>query len=131
MAFHRWYIIRCHFMIRRPSLHSIPATIMEMFVYSRPGVIEFLPALSDKLTKGGISGVLCRTQAKVDELNWDFTNKKLEATISSGKEQTIRFQLRKDIVYAKADGKEVEIKGGILEMDFADAESRTIELSWK
>ena len=37
---------------------GIPAIIMEMLAYSRPGVIEVLPALPPSLVKGSINGML-------------------------------------------------------------------------
>ena len=43
---------------------GIPAIIMEMLAYSRPGVIEVLPALPPSLVKGSINGMLARTFAQ-------------------------------------------------------------------
>ena len=76
-------------------LNSLPAVVMEMLLYSRPGVIELLPACSSKLTKGAITGIKCRTQATVENLEWDFIHKKIKATISSDKNQSIEFMYRK------------------------------------
>ena len=42
--------------------------MMEMLLYSRPGVIEVLPALPPTLLKGSINGMLARTFARVDNL---------------------------------------------------------------
>ncbi|HLN22191.1 MAG TPA: glycoside hydrolase N-terminal domain-containing protein, partial [Bacteroidales bacterium] len=50
---------------------GIPAIMMEMLAYSRPGVIEVLPALPPSLTKGSINGMLLRTFAKLDKLQWN------------------------------------------------------------
>ena len=55
-----------------PDAHGgIPAIVMEMLLYSRPGVIEVLPALPESLTKGSIKGMLARTFARIDTLAWD------------------------------------------------------------
>ena len=43
---------------------AFPAIIMEMLAYSRPGVIEVLPALPPSLVKGSINGMLARTFAQ-------------------------------------------------------------------
>ena len=52
-----------------PDAHGgIPAVLMEMLVYSRPGVLEILPALPASLSKGSIHGMLARTFARIDEL---------------------------------------------------------------
>ncbi len=79
------------------ALHSLPAVILEMLVYSRPGVIELLPACSEKLEKGKITGVKCRTQATVELLEWDFKTKTINATISTLKDQDIELFFRKGI----------------------------------
>ena len=55
-----------------PDAHGgIPAIVMEMLLYSRPGVIEVLPALPEPLVKGSINGMLARTFARIDKLEWD------------------------------------------------------------
>ena len=43
---------------------GIPTIMMEMLAYSRPGVIEVLPALPPSLVKGSINGMLLRTFAQ-------------------------------------------------------------------
>ncbi|MCX6327029.1 MAG: glycoside hydrolase N-terminal domain-containing protein [Bacteroidia bacterium] len=78
-------------------LNSLPAVVMEMLVYSRPGVIELLPACSSRLNSGKISGVNCRTQATVESLEWNFQEKRVVAAISSKKDQTIELMYRKGI----------------------------------
>ena len=50
---------------------GIPAIMMEMLAYSRPGVIEVLPALPPTLKKGSIDGMQLRTFARLDKLSWD------------------------------------------------------------
>jgi hypothetical protein len=47
---------------------GIPAIIMEMLLYSRPGIIEVLPARPPSLVKGSINGMLARTFARIDKL---------------------------------------------------------------
>ncbi len=48
---------------------GIQTIIMEMLAYSRPGVIEVLPALPPTLVKGSIKGMLLRTFARLDKLD--------------------------------------------------------------
>jgi hypothetical protein len=76
---------------------GIPTLIMEMLVYSRPGVIGLLPAEPDSLTKGSVKGILCRTQAKIDDLRWNLETKKIDVTISSRVDQTIKLFVRRGI----------------------------------
>jgi hypothetical protein len=68
---------------------SIPTIMMEMVLYSRPGVIEVLPALPETLTKGSVKGLLARTFAKVDDLTWDMAAKTVEVTVTSRRTQDI------------------------------------------
>lgn len=79
------------------ALNSLPAAILEMLVYSRPGVIELLPACSDKIAKGKISGVKCRTQATVENLEWDFEKGLVQATIISEVDQEISLIFRRPV----------------------------------
>jgi alpha-L-fucosidase 2 len=68
---------------------GIPAIIMEMLAYSRPGVIEVLPALPHTLVKGTINGMLARTSARIDKLTWDMQKRTVDLTITSLKKQDI------------------------------------------
>ena len=68
---------------------GIPAIMMEMLAYSRPGVIEVLPALPPSLVKGSINGVLLRTFAKLDKLNWNLDDRTVNLTVTSVKKQDI------------------------------------------
>ena len=63
--------------------------MMEMLAYSRPGVIEVLPALPHPLEKGSVSGMLARTFARIDKLAWDMQARTVDLTITSVKEQDI------------------------------------------
>ena len=68
---------------------GIQAIMMEMLAYSRPGVIEVLPALPHPLEKGSVSGMLARTFARIDKLAWDMQARTVDLTITSVKEQDI------------------------------------------
>ncbi len=76
---------------------GIPTIMMEMLLYSRPGVIEILPAVPDSLTKGSIRGMLARTFAKVDTLAWDMPSRTADLTITSLKDQDIMLIVRHGI----------------------------------
>ncbi len=76
---------------------AVLSLMMEMLVYSRPGVIEFLPALPETLTKGDIKGILARTFAKIDDLSWDLGSKTIDATITSRRDQEITLIVRHGI----------------------------------
>ena len=81
-----------------PDAHGgIPAIIMEMLAYSRPGVIEVLPALPPSLVKGSINGMLARTFARIDKLAWDMEARTVDLTITSVKNQDITLIARHGI----------------------------------
>ncbi|HMD87327.1 MAG TPA: glycoside hydrolase N-terminal domain-containing protein [Terriglobia bacterium] len=73
---------------------ALPTLMMEMLVYSRPGVIELLPALPDSLSKGSIRGVMCRTEAKVESLTWDTKSHTVDLTLRSRKRQDLDLIVR-------------------------------------
>jgi len=68
---------------------GVPAIIMEMLLYSRPGVIELLPALPPSLQKGSINGMLARTFARIDKLAWDMEARTVDMMITSVRKQDI------------------------------------------
>jgi alpha-L-fucosidase 2 len=73
-----------------PDAHGgIPAIIMEMLAYSRPGVIEVLPALPASLVKGTINGMRLRTFARLDKLAWDMEARTVDLKITSARKQDI------------------------------------------
>jgi alpha-L-fucosidase 2 len=73
-----------------PDAHAgIPAIVMEMLAYSRPGIIEVLPALPPSLGKGSINGMLLRTFAKLDKLAWDMEARTVDLTVTSVKKQDV------------------------------------------
>lgn len=68
---------------------GIPAIIMEMLVYSRPGVIEVLPALPDSLIQGSVNGILLRTSARLDKLTWNMESRSVDLTVTSLRAQDV------------------------------------------
>ncbi len=68
---------------------GIPTIMMEMLAYSRPGVIEVLPALPETLVKGSIDGMLARTFARIDKLAWDMDARTVELTVTSFRKQDV------------------------------------------
>lgn len=68
---------------------GVPTIIMEMLLYSRPGVIEVLPALPQGLRKGSINGMLARTFARIDELTWNMETRTVKLTLTSERKQDV------------------------------------------
>jgi alpha-L-fucosidase 2 len=73
---------------------SIPTLIMEMLLYSRPGVIEVLPAIPISLTRGSVKGMMARTFARVDDMTWDMAAKSVDLTVTSRRQQDITLIVR-------------------------------------
>ncbi len=76
--------------------NTIPAIIMEMLTYSRPGVTELLPAVPNYLTQGSISSVRGRNRVTVS-LNWNLTAKTVNATLHSDITQKVTLINRRGI----------------------------------
>lgn len=68
---------------------GIPAIMMEMLAYSRPGVIEVLPALPPSLVRGSINGMLLRTFARLDKLSWNMDSRIVDLTVTSVRKQDV------------------------------------------
>jgi hypothetical protein len=76
---------------------GIPTIMMEMLAYSRPGVIEVLPALPPSLVKGSINGMLLRTFARLDKLAWDMEARTVDLTVTSFRKQDVTLIARHGI----------------------------------
>ncbi len=76
---------------------GIPTIMMEMLAYSRPGVIEVLPALPPTLVKGAMNGMLLRTFARLDKLSWDMDARTVDLTVTSARMQDVTLIARHGI----------------------------------
>jgi hypothetical protein len=76
---------------------GIPAIMMEMLAYARPGVIEVLPALPLSLKRGTVRGMLVHAFARLDELTWDMEERTADLTITSMREQDVTLIARQGI----------------------------------
>jgi hypothetical protein len=71
--------------------------MIEMLAYSRPGVIEPIPALPPSLVKGSINGMLLRTFARLDKMSWDMDARTVDMTITSVRKQDVTLIARHGI----------------------------------
>ena len=76
---------------------GLQTIMMEMLAYSRPGVIEVLPALPPSLVRGTITGMLLRTFARLDRLSWDMDARTAELTVTSVRAQDVTLMARHGI----------------------------------
>jgi alpha-L-fucosidase 2 len=81
---------------------GIPTIMMEMLAYSRPGVLEVLPALPETLGKGSIVGMLLRTFARLDKLTWNMDARTVDLTVTSFRKQDVTLIARYGIEDIKA-----------------------------
>lgn len=93
------------------ALGALPAFFIEMLVYSRPGVIELLPALPREIPQGRLSGVRCFTFARLQRLTWDRRQGWIEADILSLEDQEIFIHYRHGLASMTVDGTERELSG--------------------
>ncbi|MBP8302904.1 MAG: glycoside hydrolase N-terminal domain-containing protein [Phycisphaerae bacterium] len=117
-----------------PDAHSgIPAIIMEMLAYSRPGVIEVLPALPPSLVKGSIHGMLARTFARIDTLAWDMDARTVDLTITSTRRQDVTLIARHGIdeISAPSDVLAAKPPSGTADCDLHLPEGRPVRVHLK
>ena len=107
-------------------LCNLPDVVMEMLVFSKPGEIELLLTLSERIPSGSIVGVKCRTFAAVNQLKWDFNGKKIRTEISSLTDQNIKVRYRNGIKSLIVDG--VLIESEIIEESYVERQLRAGEL---
>jgi alpha-L-fucosidase 2 len=111
---------------------GISAIIMEMLLYSRPGVIEVLPALPPSLEKGSIHGMLARTYARINKLTWDIQERTVGITITSLKNQDITLIARYGIEDISApSGILGEFRKGNADCELHLPENKPVELHLK
>lgn len=110
---------------------GIPALTMEMLAYSRPGIIEILPALPASMVKGSIRGMLARTFARIDKLEWDMQTRTVDITITSLKKQDITLIARYGIENIKGPAGTIEesFKPGKANIDLHLPENEPVELN--
>ena len=112
---------------------GIPAIIMEMLAYSRPGVIEVLPALPLSLVKGSIIGMLARTFARIDKLSWDMDARTVDLTVTSVKKQDVTLIARHGIeaITASAGVLVAQPQSGMANCNLHLPEGKQVEIHLK
>ncbi|WP_158853522.1 glycosyl hydrolase family 95 catalytic domain-containing protein [Saccharothrix deserti] len=71
------------------AANAIPGVLAEALVYSRPGVLEILPALPAQLAKGTITGVRARGRIRVHSFSWDLPARTATLSITSDINQEV------------------------------------------
>jgi len=112
------------------ALCSMPAVVLESLVYSRPGFIEFFPAMDKKFPNGKATNILCRTKAVVRELEWNNQTGEYKMKIESLVDQEIQIMFRHRDVQIFEEGKEaVKIsKGELQKISFRAGETKVFKV---
>jgi alpha-L-fucosidase 2 len=71
------------------AANAIPGVLAEALIYSRPGVLEILPALPAQLSKGTITGVRARGRIRVHSFAWDVPARTAALSITSDVDQEV------------------------------------------
>lgn len=71
--------------------------IAEALLYTRPGLLELLPALPRRLARGGIKGVRGRNRILIEDLTWDIAAHTATAILVSDITQDITLVCRRGI----------------------------------
>ncbi|MEV4560342.1 RICIN domain-containing protein [Kitasatospora sp. NPDC049285] len=79
------------------AANTLPAVLAESLLYTRPGVVELLPALPDQLVKGTIKGVLGRGRTRIESLTWDTAARTATVVLTSDVTQVVTFICRRGI----------------------------------
>jgi len=71
---------------------GITAAVLEMLVFSKPGLVKLLPALPAKWTSGSVTGICCRGGIAVD-MEWNTETGAFSATLTGSGDQLLRLKL--------------------------------------
>ncbi len=105
---------------------AVPAFLVEMCVFSMPGVAEFLPAMPESMQEGAIDGVWLYTFAKLNHMDWD--EKGVRASLTSNEAQTLTLRCRRPGYRILVNGKELPREGDHTAYAFAKGETAKIEV---
>lgn len=86
---------------------ALPTIVLESLLYSRPGVLDLLPAVPWCWPKGNIKGMSARTAVRVEELSWDLENGNITLIITPLKTQEVELVYRAGFDSISADGAEM------------------------
>lgn len=106
---------------------AMPALLLEMCVFSMPGVIEFLPAMPEDFPTGRIEGIWLYTWVKLEKMTWKAG--KVKATLISSKDQKISLRYHKKNIKFSINGKTITAKNGIIKYLFEKDKVTEIEIA--
>ncbi|MGG1515484.1 glycoside hydrolase N-terminal domain-containing protein [Paenibacillus oryzisoli] len=112
---------------------TIPAVLMEAFVYSDAASITFLPALPAQFTRGEVKGLRARNQTTIHSLQWDLTKGSLHVALCSDIHQQLQISNRLgigEIQVSGASAAEVADKTNARSLTLLANQATTITITW-
>lgn len=107
---------------------AVPAFLVEMCVFSAPGIVEFLPLMPDNLGEGSIDGVWLYTFAKLEHMSWN--REGIKARLTSRRDQTLTLRCRRPGCRILVSGTGQAMDGDHTEYFFQGGETVEIEVNW-
>lgn len=107
---------------------AMPATMIEMIVFSKPSVIELLPALPGQLSIGVLIGVSLYTYAKLEQISWDLVKGNVYAEIISLIDQKITLNYRYGLISVLINGEEIPVKEDSFITSWNKGEKKQIQI---
>jgi len=89
---------------------GFPALVVKSLIYSEPGYISLLPALSPDWKSGSLNGTSLRGALKAEQLNWD--EKQVILDVRAPAKQTVVLHIPFDFKSLTVNGKLVKTKPG-------------------
>jgi len=107
---------------------AMPALLLEMCVFSMPGVIEFLPAMPEEFPKGELEGIWLYTWAKLHRMAWN--EQGVTAAITSNRDQELTFRIRRNVKSLTINGKAHPMTGDHVLYTAKAGEEMQIEIQY-
>lgn len=107
---------------------AMPAILLEMCVFSRPGVVEFLPAVPDYYPTGKIYGIWLYTWAKLNSMEWN--EEGITVRMISFREQSLTLRCPKKATAFEINCKPMAIENNAVTYNFAKDEEVSITMRY-
>lgn len=108
----------------------MPAVLMEMAVYSEPGIIEILPAMPETLRSGNVNGIRLYTFARLEELVWDLDKMTAGGRITAIRRQELCLRFRHGRTVFRINGKMADCDENQVYFEAAEGETVDFSMEW-